>query len=259
MQQFLAALALLLCSASGASATTLEFSPQRKEYQAAAQEYAAIWAADGARIVSLLAQATRVTLPAGNIEVIVFEDVSHSGRPGGPMYLRASYPYAVKQATVVHELAHRYVDRLDLKNPCFGDVHELLSLVLSDVWGKLWGSRFVAEQSAVEAARSERYRRAWAGVLDMTPDARGQRLQALLRPSCTATPWQTPTGDDFIPDVVPPDANADRRGVEISARGHGGQSIRSGFPDTSPAPSLRTMSVRLSPVPPTRARAVPAA
>ena len=190
MQRILMALALLAASAGCTHATTLEFSAQSSEFRAAAEEYATIWAADGVRILSLLQHATGVALPDGRIEVIVFEGVSNSGRPGGPMYLRASYPYAVKQATVVHELAHRYVDALALKKPCFEDVHELLALVLPDVWGPLWGSSFVEAQSAVEAARSERYRRAWAGVLRMTPAARRQKLRALLRSDCKGTPPQ---------------------------------------------------------------------
>jgi hypothetical protein len=190
MQRTLAALALLAASAGCTHATTLEFSAQGSEYQAAADEYATIWAADGVRILSSLQRATGVTLPDGKIEVIVFEGVSNSGRPGGPMHLRASYPYAVKQAAVVHELAHRYVEALALRNSCFEDVHELLALLLSDVWGQLWGSSFVEDQSAVEAARSERYRRAWAGVLEMAPAARNRKLRAFLRSDCKGTPPQ---------------------------------------------------------------------
>lgn len=187
MQQILAVLAFLASFACCARTTTLEFSAQSGEYQAAADEYAAIWAADGERIVTLLERATHVTLPDGKIKVIVFEGVSNSGSAGGAMYLRASYPYAVKQATVVHELAHRYIVALDLKKRCFEDVHEVLALVLSEVWGQLWGSSFVEAQAAVEAARSERYRRAWVEVPEMTPSTRKHRLHAILRPDCAAT------------------------------------------------------------------------
>lgn len=184
MRQILPTLVLLVSFTSYAATPALEFSPQRPEYQAAADEYAAIWAADGVRIMRLLEKSTRATLPDRHIDVVVFEGMSNSGSPGGPMFLRASYPYAVKQAAVVHELAHRFVDALDLRNACFTDVHQVLVLVLTDVWGQLWGDRFVEAQSAIEARRSQRYRGAWAGVLDKTPAAREKELDALLGPNC---------------------------------------------------------------------------
>ena len=169
------------CSCVGsASATTLAFSAQHPEHEVASDEYAAIWANDGRRIVSLLEQVTRTTLPEERIDVVVFEGVSNSGRPGGPMYLRASYPRAEKQATVVHELAHRYVDAVGVHHRCYDDIHQVLALVLAEVWGTLWGEAFVREQSAVEAARQDRYRSAWTGVMDLTADARKERLDAFL-------------------------------------------------------------------------------
>lgn len=184
MLRFLPALILFAAPASHAAATRLEFSPQRAEHQAAADEYAAIWATDGSRIVDLLEEIVGATLPDPLIQVIVFEDVSSSGQSGKPMYLRASYPYDVKQATLVHELAHRYMDALDVKFACYSDVHEPLALVLAEAWGQLWGRSFVEAQSGVEAARSERYRRAWAGVMDKTPRARQEALDALLQADC---------------------------------------------------------------------------
>lgn len=184
MLRFLPALILLAAPASHATATRLEFSPQRAEYQAAVDEYTTIWTADGPRIVDLLEKTVGATLPDPLIQVIVFEGVSNSGQPGKPMYLRASYPYDVKQATLVHELAHRYIDALGVKSACYSDVHEPLALVLTEVWGQLWGRRFAEAQSDVEAARSERYRRAWAGVMDKTPRGRKEALAALLQANC---------------------------------------------------------------------------
>lgn len=181
MRQLLTALVLVVACGGHADAMTLTFSPQRPQFQAAADEYAAIWAADGPRIVQALERSTGIALPELTIEVRVFEGVSHSGSAGGPMYLRASYPFAVKQATVVHELAHRYVDALDLQPSCFQDVHQLLALILAEVWGQLWGGDFVRVQAAVESARLERYRNAWAGVVEATPSARKQQLEAFLR------------------------------------------------------------------------------
>lgn len=181
MLRVLTTLVLISLVFSAARATTLEFSAQSDKHQTAANEYKALWAADGPRIVTSLERITHARLPDERIEVVVFEGVSNSGRAGGPMYLRASYPRDVKQATLVHELAHRFVDALDLPRVCFEDVHDVLSLVLAEAWSELWGSDFVRKQAAIEASRQERYRRAWAGIPDLTEDARRSRLMALLQ------------------------------------------------------------------------------
>lgn len=184
MRRILTTVLLAISLANPALATQLEFSAQRPEFRAAAGEYAAIWAADGERIVATLDTLTRAKFPEERVKVIVFEDVSNSGTSGEPMYLRASYPLDVKRATVVHELAHRYVDALDLQRHCFKDVHELLSLVLLEAWTDLWGVGFAKAQAAVESKRSNRYRRAWEDVLELPASARQVRLERMLQSSC---------------------------------------------------------------------------
>ena len=148
-----------------ARSVELAFRPLDSRFDAAAQEYVAIWQSDGARIVAALDTASGVTLPPHRIDVVVYEGMSRSGRTGESMYLRASNPRDTKRAVLVHELAHRYVAALELDPRCFDDVHDVIAPLLIDVWTELWGEAFLTAQATVESGYSERYRRAWGVAL----------------------------------------------------------------------------------------------
>lgn len=165
----------LLALAAGeaiAAGTVLTFRPARASLQPATAEYKSIWADDGARILRALERVVGASLAGQSIDVLIFEGISNSGRRGVPMRLRASYPHDVKRATLVHELGHRYLDEFGIEPPCVTDTHDLLSPVLAEVWGELWGPEFVTAQAAVEAARDERYRRSWARTLPLSDEER---------------------------------------------------------------------------------------
>lgn len=176
----------------------MSFSAAEPALEEATNTYRSIWREDGQRIVRALEQAFRISLPYEAINVVVFEGVSRSGAPGKPMYLRASYAAEVKQATLVHELAHRYMIEVAPAPGCFRDVHEALSVVLAEVWGDLWGSAFVKEQAEVESRRSERYHHAWVRALGMTQAARQHEIERVVvtcrRPTMRST---GPAGRQF--------------------------------------------------------------
>lgn len=176
------AFACLWVSAGSSSAEglSLEFSSETPEFSGPMHEYAEIWRVEGVRIEEALERATGVSLGDQQISVVVFEGTSSSGSTGAPMYLRASYSEAVKRATLVHELAHRYLDTLNLRESCFDDIHQVLSLVVLEVWVELWGREFAEEQAGIEVARSERYKRAWSGVLEASPSKNSRKLKSFL-------------------------------------------------------------------------------
>ena len=85
--------------------TTLDvqFAASADSFRAATEEYQAIWARDGSRIVVAMERATGLQFEAGPIEASVYEGTSLSGiRDQTPMRLRASYSTDTKRATLVH-------------------------------------------------------------------------------------------------------------------------------------------------------------
>ncbi len=154
-----------------AFALEIEFIADDEGHRAAAVEYREIWRDDGARILEALDQATGVTLGEERIRVIVREAISRSGVAGQPMSLRASYPEPTKRATLVHELAHRYLLQLD-SDTQYTDIHFPLSLLLYEVWTELWGEGFARIQAEVESRRSQRYRQAWDWALSLSDEER---------------------------------------------------------------------------------------
>lgn len=154
----------------------VEFSAQEQSFSVATDEYRAIWAAEGERIVIAMERATGLQFERGPIQAIVFEGVSESGYRAIPMRLRASYPHATKQATLVHELGHRLISEFD---PSDFDSHPTLFLFLYDVWVALWGREFADAQVAVEGQRRGLYdyEGAWKTALALSAPDRAARFK----------------------------------------------------------------------------------
>jgi hypothetical protein len=95
------------------------------------------------------------------------------------MQLRASYPRATKQATLVHELAHRLISELVPKS---FETHPVIFLFVYDVWVELWGQPFADEQVVVESGRRGLYdyETAWKDALALTPEERAARFEQFL-------------------------------------------------------------------------------
>lgn len=168
-----------LVAAEAAIGTEINFVPQGPEFAAAAEEYQAIWKAEGELIVDALRKATGLALEPGPIQAIVYEGVSYSGYRKRPMRLRASYSSATKRATLVHELSHRLISDVAPRDV---DQHPVIFLFVYDVWLKLWGKEFADEQVAVESARRGlyNYESAWRDALALGSAARAERWSNLL-------------------------------------------------------------------------------
>ena len=164
-------------SAQPTNGTTISFIPWEPEFSAAVDEYRAIWADEGGRIVEALRRATGLTLEAGPIQAIVYEGTSYSGYRESPMRLRASYTSATKRATLVHELSHRLIS--DLVPYDFED-HPVIFLFVYDVWVALWGKEFADEQVQIESARRGPYEAAWKDALTLGADERAKRWATFL-------------------------------------------------------------------------------
>jgi hypothetical protein len=175
----------LLCvagipAAHAADHPQIDFQPESPRYAAAAEEYQAIWRAEGDRITSALEDATGLRMEPGPIRAIVYGGISNSGyRQWVPMRMRASYPPDTKRATLVHELAHRLISGYVGKNE---DDHPVIFLFVYDVWVKLWGREFADEQVEVEGQRTGRYdyAGAWRTALALGPEIRAQRWSDFL-------------------------------------------------------------------------------
>jgi hypothetical protein len=114
------------------------------------------------------------------IETIVLEGVSNSGRPGGsPMKMRASYTPDTKKATLVHELGHRHISQLQ-KRPDNIDEHSVLFLILDDIWVDLYGKKFADEQVEIKKSRRGPYPAAWQFALRMTKKERERKFREIV-------------------------------------------------------------------------------
>jgi len=166
---------VLLCAA----APPLSFVAAEPRFAPAADEYRAIWDAEGAHIVAALEAATGFAFSDTPIEMIVHEGAPMATYDGRTIRLRAGYSPAYKRATLVHELGHR----LSFLFPRTADLddHRLLYLFLYDVWTDLYGQAFADRMVAIERRIPGRYDydAAWTWALAMTRAERQARLRAL--------------------------------------------------------------------------------
>jgi hypothetical protein len=183
------ALALVVVSLSAlaeaqdsARTLQLDFTASADGFRVATDEYRAIWAKEGPRIVAAMERITGLRFEPGPVPVTVYEGTSFSGRRGGPpMVLRASYPEPTKRGTLVHELGHRLAADVPFK----GEHHELIFLFVYDVWVDLWGKPFADEQVTVESQRRGLvdYEGTWKKTLAMSQAERASRLQEIVKSS----------------------------------------------------------------------------
>jgi hypothetical protein len=176
---------VVVAMAASASAQTpartlqVDFTASADSFRAATDEYRAIWAKEGPRIVAAMERISGLRFEKGPVPASIYEGTSFSGEPGGrPMMLRASYPEATKRGTLVHELGHRIA--FDVKVPF--DHHEVIDLFVYDVWVDLWGQAFADDQIAVESQRNGAdYAGMWKKTLALSPADRARRLQDVIK------------------------------------------------------------------------------
>lgn len=136
----------------------------------ATKEYQDIWEAEGDKIIDAIEHIGQKPFSEGEIMVTVYEGVSKAGKTtADPMMMRASYSHEVKIATLIHELGHRYLYDVR-KNPLFLDGHQVLFLILYDIWVELYGVDFANRNVAVESGRKGiyTYEEAWIWALKLT-------------------------------------------------------------------------------------------
>jgi hypothetical protein len=176
---------LFVTIAASASAQTpartlqIDFTASADEFRAATDEYRAIWAKEGPRIVAAMERISGLRFEKGPVTASIYEGTSFSGEPGGrPMVLRASYPEPTKRGTLVHELGHRLA--FEVKAPF--DHNEVIDLFVYDVWVDLWGQAFADDQIAVESKRNGAdYAGMWKKTLALSPADRARRLQEVIK------------------------------------------------------------------------------
>ena len=94
------------------------------------------------------------------------------------MELRASYPTATKQATLMHELGHRLESNLFRASE---DDHRFLFLWLFDAWTDVYGEEFAREQVVIERRRGGVYPAAWDSALALSREARAARWDSVRK------------------------------------------------------------------------------
>jgi hypothetical protein len=176
-------LAWPIAAAGQAPRVSILFEPETetRAFIQAAADYAALWKAEGARMLEVMERVTGVTFEEREIKAVVFEGASSSGFGPSPMRMRASYPPDVKKATLIHELLHRMLSRVRVTSEI--DEHRKLFLVLYDIWVALYGKEFADRNVIVESARKGLYDydSAWKWALAMSAEERAKRFQMLRR------------------------------------------------------------------------------
>jgi hypothetical protein len=154
---------------------TMTFSPQEKTpvFNAAVDEYRAIWSAEGNRIIGGMEQISKLKFPEKGVKAQIYEGPSFSGRGGAPMRLRASYKSDEKKGTLVHELGHRMNAQLAIR-PQELDEHRLLFLYLYDLYVDLYGKEFADKEVAFGKTLKGLYdyEAAWNWAMAMTREER---------------------------------------------------------------------------------------
>ena len=128
-----------------------------KELIDATFEYKEIWKSESEKIIAMFEKVSGSKFIEKEIKVVVDEGISRSGRSeSDPMRLRASYSVDVKKATLIHELGHRFLFQFENKKHGL-DAHQILFLILYDIWAELYGKEFADKQVAIESARKGVY------------------------------------------------------------------------------------------------------
>lgn len=186
------ALALPGCAAGAPAGQTvagvtdgprLSFRATAPEFEAATEEYRALWAAEGERMISALLERSGMRFPVDAVDVQVMESASWAGTDR--MGMRASYPPETKRGTLVHELGHILVGTRVPRGPDgepVVDEHRVLFLFLYDAWVDVWGREFADGQVVVESRRRGLvdYEGIWRAVLSLSAEERAAELRGLL-------------------------------------------------------------------------------
>jgi len=184
-----------LTVAPSATGVDLVFRGDTPLQERAVVEYSSWWRRDGGTVMRELERVTGASLRPQQIDVLICDCRSWSGSAGTAMHLRGYDVAATRQATLTHELVHRYLEQMAIDPGCYDDVHQVVSLVLYEAWSELWGRGFVERHAAIESEWSDRYRSAWADVLAWSQSRRSAERQRLLH-ACRAASRRANEGTD---------------------------------------------------------------
>jgi hypothetical protein len=163
---------------------TITFSPEEKTpaFNAAVDEYRAIWAAEGSRIIEGMEKISTLKFPEKSVKVQIYEGTSFSGRGGAPMRLRASYQPDEKKGTLVHELGHRMNVQLKMRAQDL-DEHRLLFLYLYDLYVDLYGKEFADREVAFGKTLKGLYdyEAAWNWAMAMSREERLAKFAEVVK------------------------------------------------------------------------------
>jgi len=175
--KFFSYLSLLTLCLSAHADLTITFVPSSPKLSAPANDYSAIWRADGDKITESMERISKVKFKETTIRAIIYEGISKSGKGDIPMRLRASYAPDTKKATLIHELGHRLLQ--EVPNTSETTEHKKLFLMLYDVWVDLYGNSFADDQVQIEKRRAGVYPEAWDWALALSKAERAAKLAEL--------------------------------------------------------------------------------
>jgi len=143
----------------------------------------------GRRKVEKFKELSGLDFVENEVRVVVFEGISNSGVVNvSPMKLRASYDYDHKKAALTHELGHRLLFGNKIKKEGLG-MHQLLDLVLYDLWVDIWGKQFADVQVKRESDRclpsvshpaKAPYKECWEWALAMSREERQEQIKLIF-------------------------------------------------------------------------------
>ena len=166
--------------------TNIDFVPENSSLELikATKEYQKIWKKEGKRIIGKMEAISGLNFGEKEIKAIVFEGVSHSGRANvSPMKLRASYQNDLKKAALIHELGHRLLSGHGVKSKGLSS-HQILYLILYDIWRDLYGKEFADQQVEIESRRKNPvapYRESWQWALSKSRVERKKAFAQIIK------------------------------------------------------------------------------
>jgi|TARA_Y100000310_G_scaffold211146_1_gene211871 hypothetical protein len=154
-----------------------------KELTDAVEEYKKIWKKDSEKIIAVFKNVSKLSFSEKRIGVVIYEGVSYSGRTlNDPMKLRASLSTDIKKATLIHELGHRLLIGTGKPPPKDLSSHDVLFLILYDVWTELYGKEFADNAVNWESKREGRtnYEQFWNNVLSISKGERAKKFKEIM-------------------------------------------------------------------------------
>ncbi|MEI6481620.1 MAG: hypothetical protein WCO19_04970 [Candidatus Saccharibacteria bacterium] len=152
----------------------------------ATKAYESIWKSDGGNIIERFAQYTGLHFQQDEIEVIVHDGQSMSGKDGVPMRLNVrNNTLITKRNALIHELAHRLLfgNRLyapDDTNPTDNDEIRVLLFqgsVINDLYGEpdyLFWANLDPDQHTFDHLKDLRY------VLSMSKEEQRAKIKSII-------------------------------------------------------------------------------